>query len=408
MLTLADLLRARAVAGTPPTSPAKAAIMVYLLGGPSQLDTYDLKPAAPAEYRGEFQPIRTAVSGIDISELFPRQAALMDKLALVRSLVSQDPGHGDAELVSGYNQVLNQTAHHPSFGAVLSRLRGTSAQPVPPFVSLRRMTFPTPLPIFEYDFEPGYLGPTHRPFMPGGPGLANLRLQPSVSVSQLEDRKTLLKGFDALRRDLDASGSMHALDVFSARAFDVLTSRALADALDLGKEDPRVRDRYGSAAQLLLARRLVEAGVGFVSVAVGDWDTHSKNFEAIRRRLAPQLDGGLSALIEDLYDRGLEKDVVVIAWGEFGRTPLINKDAGRDHWVPVMSAVVAGGGLKMGQVIGSSDARGEYPKDRPYRVPQMLSTLYHALGIDPAQTFPNGSGRPIALLDDREPISELL
>src|SRR5262249_52239929 len=155
------------------------------------------------------------------------QAALMDKLALVRSLVSQDPGHGDSELVSGYNQTQNQSAHHPSFGAVLSRLRGTAAQPVPPFVSLRRLTFATPLPIFEYDFEPGYLGPTHRPFMPDGPGLANLRLQPAVSVSRLEDRKSLLKGFDALRRNLDASGAMHALDAFSERAFDVLTSRAL-------------------------------------------------------------------------------------------------------------------------------------------------------------------------------------
>jgi hypothetical protein len=256
--------------------------------------------------------------------------------------------------------------------------------------------------------EPGYLGIAHRPFTPNGEGVRNLRLPGGVSMDRLEDRKTLLSGFDSMRRDIDATGTAKGLDSFSARAFDMVASGAVRKALDLSREDPRSRDRYKGIEQFLTARRLVEAGVGCVTLSYGGWDTHSGNFKAMRRML-PNLDRAIANLITDLHDRGLDKDVVTVMWGEFGRTPKINNsDGGRDHWSPVMSALVAGGGLKMGQAIGSSSARGEYPRDRRCTVPQVLSTLYGAMGIDPAKTFLNGSGRPMYILDDREPVRELI
>ncbi len=430
-LTLADLLRARArTSATVPRTPlpGKSVIMIYLLGGPAQLDTYDLKPAAPAEYRGEFQPIKTRVPGIDISELFPRQAALMDKLAIIRSLVAAPPnGHTDAEVMTGYNEKEAARGRHPSFGAVVSRLRGPARNGVPAFVSLRRMSFPNPAILPQFECEPGFLGVAHRPFLPEGAGLTNLQLQASVDATRLSARQGLLDTFDDLRRDLDSSGVMSGMDAFQTRAFDILTSSALRNALDLSKEDPRVVDRYSlpggprnigfareysQGTQVLLARRLVEAGAGFVSLSLGYWDTHGTGdgggFPKLRSNLCPQLDIAFSALIEDLHQRGMEKDVVVIVWGEFGRSPRLNKDAGRDHWLPVMSAVITGGGLKTGKVIGSTDARGEFPKDRPLRISQVLSTVYRTIGIDPAMTFPSNSGRPMYLLDDREPVAELL
>jgi uncharacterized protein (DUF1501 family) len=223
-----------------------------------------------------------------------------------------------------------------------------------------------------------------------------------------------------MRRDLDASGTADGLDAFQSRAFEIVTSSKLRDALDVNREPVAVRQRYGGESsgyhgqgnQLLLARRLVEAGVGFVEVALGYWDTHGPanvlGFPKMREKLCPTLDQALSALIEDLHQRGLEKDVVVIVWGEFGRSPRINKDAGRDHWLPAMSAVISGGGLPMGQVIGSTDARGEYPRDRPYKIANVLSTIYRTIGIDPAMTFRDGSGRPRYLLDEREPVAELV
>jgi Protein of unknown function (DUF1501) len=281
---------------------------------------------------------------------------------------------------------------------VVSKLRGGARGDVPPFVSLRGMSTGT---------EPGYLGIAHRPFSPGGPGLQNLRLANGVTAERLEQRKGLLEGFDDVRRDVDASDTMAGLDSFTTRAFDMVTSGAVRTALDLNKEDAKVRERYKGVEQFLTARRLIEAGVGCVTLAIGGWDTHGQNFTTLKRQL-PQVDRGVANLIQDLHDRGLDKDVVTVMWGEFGRTPKINGNAGRDHWAPVMSALVAGGGLKMGQAVGASTARGERPKDRPYTVPQVLSTLYRVLGIDPSQTFVNGSGRPMYILDDREPVSELL
>jgi hypothetical protein len=393
-LSLAGLLRARAASGS---AAGKSAIMIYLPGGPSHLDMYDLKPDAPREFRGEFNPIATSVPGVQICEYFPLQARMWDRLAVVRSLVAVEE-HSDALVMTGYSENENRSAHHPSFGAVVSRLRG-GAGDVPPFVSLRGMTVGT---------EPGYLGVAHRPFTPSGPGVENLRLANGVSLDRLDDRKTLLSSFDGLRRDLDASGTMHGMDSFASRAFDMVASGAVRKALDLTREDPRVRDRYKGVEQFLTARRLVEAGVGCVTLAIGGWDTHGSNFKTLRRQL-PEVDRGVSNLVQDLCDRGMDQDVVTVMWGEFGRTPKVNtSDGGRDHWPAAMSALVAGGGLKMGQAIGSTNARGEYPRDNRYTVPQVLSTLYRAIGIDPSTTFPSGSGRPMYILDDREPVRELI
>ncbi len=399
-LSLTDMLRAKAGqdATTKPSTPNKAAIMIYLPGGPSHMDMYDMKPEAPMEFRGEFNPIKTNVAGVQICEHMPMQAKMWDKLSVVRSIVATDE-HSDSYVTTGYPENVNRTAGHPSFGSVVSKLRSGGANDVPPFVSLRGHSIGT---------EPGFLGVSHRPFTPSGPGIENLRLANGIKVDRMDDRKNLLGQFDTVRRDIDASGTMKGMDTFTGRAFDMISSGVVRKALDLKNEDPRTRDRYKGIEQFLTARRLVEAGVGCVTLSFGGWDTHENNFKQLKTQL-PQLDRGIASLIEDLHDRGMEDDVVTVVWGEFGRTPKINNQgAGRDHWSPVMSAMVAGGGLKMGQAIGASSARGEYPKDRPYKVPQLLSTIYGAMGIDPSYTFPNGSGRPMYILDDRQPVTELL
>jgi hypothetical protein len=398
-LTLADMLRYQAQAAPAsrsPRLPDKAAIMIYLPGGPSHLDMYDLKPDAPVEFRGEFRPIRTNVPGCQICELMPLQARMWDKLAAIRSIVSVNE-HSDSLVMTGHSLRDNQLGNWPSFGAVVSRVRGLS-HGVPPFVSLRGMTRGT---------EPGFLGVAHRPFTPSGPGVEDLRLANNVTPQRVAERRTLLESFDALRRDIDASGTLEGLDNFTRRAFEIIASGGVRQALDSSREDARTRERYRGVEQFLTARRLVEAGVGCVTLAIGGWDTHSNNFTTLRRQL-PLVDRGVANLVQDLHERGLADDVVVIMWGEFGRTPRINNNAGRDHWPQVMSALIAGGGLRMGQMVGSSSARGEHPHDRPCTVSQVLATIYHAIGIDPAQTFLDNTGRPRHILDDREPIRELL
>jgi hypothetical protein len=401
-LSLADMLRLQAAtrdnaaqSGELKPTRTKSAIMIYLPGGPSHMDMYDLKPEAPAEFRGEFKPIQTNVPGVQISEHFPMQARMWDKLACVRSLVSVDE-HSDSLVMSGYSENTNRIAHHPSFGAVMSKLRDNRSD-IPPFVSLRGMSI---------GCEPGSLGVAHRAFTPNGPGLENLRIR--GTADSRGERQSLLTAFDTVRRDVDAGTTMKGMDAFNGRAYDMISSGVVHKALDLKHEEPRNLDRYRGIEDFLRARRLVEAGVGCVTLAYGGWDTHSSNFKTLKQQL-PVLDRGITNIIQDLHDRGMEDDVVTVCWGEFGRTPKINgSDAGRDHWSPVMSAMVAGGGLKMGQAVGTSSARGEYPKDRPYKVPQLLATIYQALGIDPSLTFPNGSGRPMYILDDRQPVTELL
>ncbi|MCS6852241.1 MAG: DUF1501 domain-containing protein [Gemmataceae bacterium] len=394
-LTLADVLRLRAASDG--RTKARSAIMIYLPGGPSHMDTYDLKPEAPKEFRGEFKPIATNVPGVHICEHFPLQAKMFDKLAVIRSIVSVDE-HSDSLVMTGYSERVNRLANHPSFGAVVSKVRSGLNSDVPPFVSLRGMSRGT---------EPGFLGVAHRPFTPDGPGIRNLRPSRDLEGHRLEDRKSLLAAFDSIQREIDATGTMKGMDSFTARAFDMVASGAVLKALDSSQFSARDRERYKGIEQFLRARRLIEAGVGCVTLSIGSWDTHGNNFGTLKRQL-PQVDRGIANLIQDLHDRGMQDDVVTIMWGEVGRTPKINNSAGRDHWPAVMSALVAGGGLKMGQAVGASSARGEYPKDGRVTVPQVLSTLYHVMGIDPGQTFINGSGRPMYILDDREPVRELL
>ncbi len=398
-LSLADMLRAKAQANPAAPSPSsnKAAIMIYLPGGPSHMDMWDLKPEAPMEYRGEFRPIQTNVPGVQISEHFTRQARMFDKLSVVRSLVSVDE-HSDSLVMTGYSENTNRISHHPSFGSVVSRTRGSNQADIPPFVSLRGMSIGN---------EPGFLGVAHRAFTPDGPGLANLGMAGGVTADSSRDRRSLLTSLDNVRRDIDASGTMRGMDSFTQRAFDMVSSGAVRRALDLTREDPRTRDRYRGVEQFLTARRLVEAGVGCVTLSYGGWDTHERNFDTLRTQL-PNLDRGIASLIEDLHERGMQEDVVTVCWGEFGRTPRVNATAGRDHWSPVMSAMVAGGGLRMGQTIGASSSRGEYPRDRRYTASQLLGTIYRTMGIDPSATFPNNTGRPMYILEDRDPVVELV
>jgi hypothetical protein len=370
--------------------------MIYLPGGPSHMDMYDLKPDAPKEFRGEFKPISTNVPGVQICEHFPLQAQMWDKLACVRSLTSVNE-HSDTLVMTGYPDRVNTNAHHPSFGSVLSKLRSDSSG-VPNFVSLRGQT---------RGCEPGYLGVAHRAFTTNGPGLRNLSMARGIDDNRLNDRRNLLKSFDNVQRDIDASGSLEGMDAFTTQAFDIVSSGSVRKALDLSKEEPRSRDRYKGIEQFLKARRLIEAGVGCVTLSIGGWDTHGQNFVTLKRQL-PQVDRGIAYLIQDLHDRGMQDDVITVMWGEFGRTPKVNRNAGRDHWPSAMGAMVAGGGMKMGQAVGSTNSRGERPKDSPYTVQNVLSTFYHTMGIDPAMTFPNGSGRPVYLLDDRKTVKELL
>lgn len=393
-LTLADLLRQRAAAEGNPTPRPKSVIMICLFGGPPHTDTYDLKPNAPAEYRGEFQPIATNVPGVNLCELFPLQARMWDKFAVVRSVVAGQSDHRDHETHTGFVQGLGR----PCFGSVISKIRGVGPTGMPPFVNLR----------FESSaLEPTYLGLEHRPFSPRGEGLTNLSPLPAVPTERLNERRAMLAQFDGIRREVDANGMLDGIDAFRGRAYDMILSGEVRRALDLSREDPRIRERYRGVEKFLLARRLVEAGVGAVTIDIGNWDTHFDNFPYCREWL-PKVDRALTALIQDLHDRGLDQDVVTVMWGEFGRTPLINNRAGRDHWQPAMSTLIAGGGLRMGQMIGSTTSRGEEARDRPYRVQQVLSTVYRAIGIDPARTFRDGTGRPMYLLEDREPIAELL
>jgi len=395
--TLADLLRAEAAAGK--GSSHKAIINIHLGGGPPHQDMFDLKPQAPSEFRGEFNPIATNVSGLEICELMPRLATMADKYAVIRALVGSNAGHSNYQTHTGFNKrSLQSIGGRPSIGAVVSKIQGSRASGAPPFASYN-------------GGNAGYLGATYQPFVPGR-GKNNLILNRSLTVDRLDDRKKLLTSLDRIRRDVDAHGQMTAMDNFTRTAIDVVTSGRLADALDLNKEDPRIRNLYGRpGARLLTARRLIQAGVRVVTLNApwGGWDTHSNNFKKLRNRNLPQMDQSLSALLTDLEAHGMLDDVSIVVWGEFGRTPRINKRAGRDHWPRVAMAWLAGGGMRTGQVIGSTTRYAESAKTRPVHFQEVLATLYHNLGIDPKTTqFIDPAGRPQYLLEHREPITELV
>lgn len=393
-LTFADLLRAEGKAGI--GSSNKAIINIHLSGGPSHLDMFDLKPDAPREYRGEFSPIKTNVPGLDICEHFPQLATMGERFAVLRSLVGMISDHSDHHTQTGYpRNALQNVGGRPSIGSVAAKLLGSVADGAPAFIGYNGS-------------YPGYLGPIYKPFKPQG---GELRLGGAMTAERLGGRTELLGQLDRLRRDADRSGQMDALDEYTQRAVDVVTSGKVADALDLNQEDATVRERYGNndGKMFLTARRLVEVGVRAVNFSWGSWDTHSNNFGHLSKQL-PKLDRALSALLEDLHVRGMEQDVTVVMWGEFGRTPRVNNNQlGRDHWLQLSMGFLAGGGMRLGQAIGSSSKNGESVDERPVHLQEVFATLYHNLGIDVAKPqLIDPNGRPQFLVDHREPIRELI
>ena len=406
--------------------------MVFLAGGPPHLDMVDMKPDAPTGIRGEYKPIHTNVPGLDVCEYMPRLAQMMDKFTVIRSLVGNGGDHSGGQCLTGFTDTLSKAqGGRPSLGAIVSKLQGPVIPDVPPFVGLSPKTSE---PRWGNPGDPGYLGLAHAPFTPfrseAPPpkrGRGQGSLDPSLGLDEsvitpdrLSGRRSLLGELDHWRRNVGDDEAIDGMNTFTKSAFDILTSRRVFEALDLSKEDPRLRARYGIGDMkheddgppccmdhFLMARRLVEAGVRVVTISFGRWDTHGQNFASCRKRI-PKLDMALSSLVEDLHLRGLDKDVSVIVWGEFGRTPMINKDAGRDHWPPVNFAMLAGGGMRHGQVIGSTDKIGGHAKDRPITFQNVFSTLYHNLGIDPATFVLDKTARPMPLLTEIEAIRELV
>ena len=438
-LTFADMLRFEAAAGV--HSSNKAIINIHLDGGPPQMDLIDPKPDAPSEIRGEFGSIRTKIPGFHLTELLPRLAAHADKYVFLRSLVGADGNHNAFQCQSGFNEKdLAGVGGRPAMGCVVNKLLGKSQDIAPGFVDLMQGR-----PFVRNSARPGFLGPTNSAYRPDISHLfplalsvgmkaelegrstgrsESLALTQGLSVDRLEDRVGLLRNLDTIRRDVDNSGSMAALDKFTQLSLGILTSGKFADALDLEKEDPKVLARYTprivmpemretmespkSAQKFLLARRLIEAGVRCVSLSIGDFDTHEDNFTRIRY-LGPLLDHALDTLVTDLDERGMLNDVMIIVWGEFGRSPKINAKAGREHWPQVAMGIMAGGGLKTGQVIGSTDRHAADVTSRPVHYQDVFATLYRHLGIDARNTtITDTTGRPHNLVDVGRPIEEVI
>jgi hypothetical protein len=408
-----------------------AVILLYLHGGPSQLETYDLKPDAPLEYRSVFQPIRTIVPGMDICELFPFQARLADRITLVRSVHHTMSSHSDGgiEVLTGKtparpDPTSTSKSEHPCLGAVASKIRGF-AKVIPPYIAV---------PNQLYMVRPSYLGLHHAAFNTSDPSLPEYRLPvlglpAGVDGGRLKERRILRDQFDQLRRDLDVQGQLEDTDQFQQLAYQMLTSPQMAQAFDLHRESDRLRDRYGRhlwGQGCLLARRLAEAGAAVITVYIDtprtgqeftNWDDHIENagrpghFARYMRVRLPYYDQALSALIEDIYSRGLDEKILVVALGEFGRTPRLSHNAkgtGRDHWPDAMTVLLSGGGLRMGQVVGATNAHAEFPTQRPYTPKDVLATVYRHLGVDVRQAFHDASGRPIPILNEGAPITELV
>lgn len=395
----------------------KSIIMIYLPGGPPHQDMFEIKTEAPSEIRGEFQPIRTNVPGIEICELLPKMASIMDKLIPVRSVVGAVDDHSNHQCFTGrLRRTQSPPGGWPTFGAVVSKLQGMTQPGVPPFVGLEPRMKHRPYNAAT----PGFLGIGHRSFRPEGDCRADMTLN-GITLDRLRDRERLLAGLDRFRRDVDGQGLMEGLDTFERQALGMLASNRLAEALDFQKEDARTIESYGKGdpavrgdaaprilEQFLVARRLVEAGVRCVTIAFGFWDYHGSNFSRCREDL-PMLDQGVRALVTDLYQRGLDKDVSVVVWGEFGRTPKINPKAGRDHWPRVSCALLSGGGMKTGQAIGATDRLGGEAEERPVHFQEIFATLYHNVGLDVNKaTVQDLAGRPHYLTDGRQPMPELI
>lgn len=425
-LSLSELLRteARASEAGQPTRTNNV-IILWMRGGPSHIDMWDPKPDAPEEYRGEFGVLRSNVPGILLTDMLPRSARMMDKWSIIRSLHHNDAGHssGDQICFTGYPSGPNPDENlYPSCGSVVSRQLGHQTPDLPPYVMIPRL-----LP----GAGSAYLGVAHKAFEtgadPANPGpfrLPNFSLPAGVSFDQVGERRGLLRNFDALRRDMDGTGQFEALDRFQQRAWDILTSPRAREAFDLDSEPQHLRERYGFmpsfdpgaanrcgapnwAQRMLLARRLVEAGVRLVTVDLRWWDTHVLGFDSLRRGFLPRWDQAFPTLLDDLEQRGLLESTLVIAWGEFGRTPRVNADAGRDHYPNVFSAALAGGPVRGGRVVGASDSRGAFPRANPKTPQDVLATMYQHLGVDINVNYQDNSGRPHPVLSAGRPIEEL-
>lgn len=419
-LSLAETLRLQAAAGTETSDTA--VLLLFVHGGPSHLETYDMKPLANSDVRGPFVPISTKVPGIEVCEHLPKHAQIADKFTLLRSCTHDEADHfaGHRRFLSGYGQLKAGTgyeSHYPQVGAVANRLLTKRGAGLPAAVAVGGVVVNGP--DYAAGISEGFWSPVYR--VP----IVNGRLENSsltVSADRLGERRALQARFDRMRRDLDHSGSMEARDEFDQQAVDILTSGAAERAFDLNREDPRMREKYGDGygREVLIARRLIEAGVRFVTVrAPGrgpgsmahDWDDHAVNWDLRTAMLArlPQYDHVVSTLIEDLFDRGLHRRVLLIVTGEFGRTPRLEfRDGriGRDHWPSAMSILLSGGGVSPGQVVGATDAIGARPSELPVDPRDLLATIYRHLGIDPQLHLPDPQGRPIALTHGR-PIEAL-
>lgn len=426
-LGMSSLLRLRhAQAAESKKTENNAVIILWMRGGPSHIDMWDPKPFAPAEYRGEFGTIDSAVPGIQLSDMLPKTAAIMSKWSIVRSLTHQDAGHssGDQLCFTGYPSGPNPDENTmPSCGSIVSEQLGSRRPELPAYVMIPRMVPGT---------GSAYLGVGHKPFetgadpaQPGAFRVQNLSLAEGLSMHRLGDRQGLLSSFDRLQRQVDRTGEFAAMDRFQQRAWEILTSSAAREAFDLEQEPVSLREEYGFlpafdpmasnrcgapnwAQRMILARRLVEAGVPLVTVDLRWWDTHVKGFDSLRRGFLPRFDRAYAALINDLQSRGLLERTLVVAWGEFGRTPRVNNDAGRDHYPNVFSAALAGGPILGGHVVGESDSHGAFPKSNP-KIPQdVLATIYAHLGIDTQKQYLNDAGRPVTVLSEGKPLTELM
>jgi hypothetical protein len=402
-LTLPELLRARAAAAAA-GRPAKSTSVVWLWlgGGPTHVETFDPKPNAPSEFRSTVGAIDTKLPGVQIGSVFPRIAGVADKMAFVRSFAHTNSGHGGGThwVMTGYD---NRNADNgglpirPSLGSITARFRGPNhpATGIPTYVRMNGIGAD----------GAAWLGKAYEPFEPSGQGRNNMNL--GISPERLADRRTLLDAFDRLNRDADTTGVMEGMDSFEEQAFSLLLGSA-KDAFDLKKEDQATVNKYGKGLgeQLLLARRLCEAGTGFVTIQYGGWDMHGNIANALRQR-SPQLDQAVAAFVEDLYDRGLSDSILLVITGEFGRTPRVNRNAGRDHWAPLSTLALAGC-LKMGQVVGESNSKAEYPKSTPITPQDLMATVFHVLGIDRELHYYNNAGRPTPMIESGKPIAELV
>ncbi len=404
-LMLPDLLRARAAAqaaGRPTRNTS--VVWLWLGGGPTHVETFDPKMTAPAEFRSVVGAIPTNVPGVEIGSVFPRMARVADKMAFVRSFAHQNSGHGGGThwVMTGYNYPPadnNQAPIKPGLGSILARHRGANnpATGLPNYVRMGGIL----------GDGPAWLGSAYAPFDTAGNARNNMNLQ--VTLERLAERRNLLRSFDTLNRQIDRSGLMAGLDSFETQAFDLLHSRA-REVFDVTREEPRTRDLYGPTPlgrQMLLARRLCEAGVGFVTLHYGGWDMHGQIAQGMRN-LGPQLDHAVSAFVQDLHQRGLENDILLVITGEFGRTPRINGSAGRDHWAPLSTLALAGGGLRMGQAVGESSAKAEVPRTRPITPQDLMATVFHVLGIPQDLQYNDQTGRPMPMVHNGRPIAELV